>query len=33
MSLTLEEQRACMAPLQLAGLIIMENGGETFRVE
>ncbi len=31
--MTLEEQRACMAPLQLAGLIIMENGGETFRVE
>ena len=31
--MTLEEQRACMRPLQLAGLIIMENGGETFRVE
>ncbi len=31
--MTLEEQRACMAPLQLAGLMIMENGGETFRVE
>ncbi len=31
--MTLEEQRACMAPLQLAGLTIMENGGETFRVE
>ena len=31
--LSLEEQQDCMVPLQLAGLIIMENGGETFRVE
>ncbi len=31
--MTLEEQRACMSPLQLAGLMIMENGGETYRVE
>ena len=31
--MTLEEQRACMEPLQLAGLLIMENGGETYRVE
>lgn len=31
--MTLEEQKACMDPLQLAGLLIMENGGETYRVE
>ena len=31
--MTLEEQRACMGPLQLAGQLIMENGGETYRVE
>ena len=31
--MTLEEQKACMDPLQTAGLLIMENGGETFRVE
>lgn len=31
--MTIEEQRACMAPLQMAGTLIMENGGETYRVE
>ncbi len=31
--MTTAEQRACMEPLQLAGQIIMESGGETFRVE
>ena len=31
--MSLEEQRACMAPLQLAGQLIMENGGETYRAE
>ena len=31
--MTLEEQRGCMEPLQLAGKLIMENGGETYRVE
>lgn len=27
------KQSGCMAPLQLAGRLIMENGGETYRVE
>ena len=31
--MTIDEQRACMEPLQMAGQLIMENGGETFRVE
>lgn len=28
-----KKQSGCMAPLQLAGRLIMENGGETYRVE
>ncbi len=31
--MTLEEQRGCMATLQLAGQLIVESGGEIFRVE
>ncbi len=31
--MTLEEERACMAPLQLAGQLIVESGGEIYRVE
>ena len=31
--MTLEEERFCMEPLQLAGQLIVENGGEIFRVE
>ena len=30
---TIAAQQACMEPLQLAGLMIMENGGEIYRVE
>ena len=32
-TLSLEEQRSCMDSLQLAGKLIMENGGEIYRVE
>ncbi|MBR4459841.1 MAG: threonine/serine exporter family protein [Clostridia bacterium] len=31
--MTLEDERACMAPLQLAGQLIVESGGEIYRVE
>ncbi len=31
--MTLEEERFCMEPLQLAGQLIVESGGEIFRVE
>ena len=31
--MTLEEQRGCMETLQLAGQLIIESGGEIFRVE
>ncbi len=31
--MTLDEERACMEPLQLAGQLIVENGGEIYRVE
>ena len=31
--MTLEEQRGCMETLQLAGQLIVESGGEIFRVE
>ena len=33
MRVTLEEQRGCMETLQLAGQLIVESGGEIFRVE
>ena len=31
--MTLEEERSCMEPLLLAGQLIVESGGEIYRVE